>query len=229
MPKKMEQLQDKIGYQFKNISLLKMALTHSSTGEKNNYERLEFLGDRVLGLVIAAFIFTKFPKEDEGDLAKRLASLVQGQTLADLSSRISLGDFIILSDAEAAAGGAQNEHILADVFEAVIGAMYLDGGFEPCRILIETQWQDTLYTMKKPPQHPKTAIQEWAQGQGLPLPDYDIIEQSGPDHAPVFKIQLNVKDHESVTASGKSRAEAEKEAAELFMNNVKKDQDESTQ
>jgi len=223
MTNKMEQLQEKIGYQFKDSGLLKTALTHSSTGEKHNYERLEFLGDRVLGLVIASFIFTKFPKEAEGDLAKRLASLVQGQTLAELATHISLGDFIILSDAETAAGGAENEHILADVFEAIIGAMYLDGGFEPCRILIETQWKDTLYTMKEPPQHPKTAIQEWAQGQGLPLPDYDIIEQSGPDHAPIFKIQLNVKGHQSVTASGRSRAEAEKEAAQLFMDTVKKD------
>ncbi len=216
----LEELQQKIGYQFTDQDLLETALTHSSTGKEKNYERLEFLGDRVLGLVIASLLFAKFPDEKEGDMAKRLASLVQGQTLAELSGRIDLGDFILFSDSEAAAGGAENEHILADVFEAVIGAIYLDGGFEPCRVLIETNWQDILFTMKKPPQHPKTAIQEWAQGQGLPLPLYEVTAQTGPDHAPIFEIKLTVKGHGPIHASGRSRAEAEKEAAHLFMEGV---------
>ncbi len=222
MVKPLENLEKQIGYEFKNRDLLRVALTHSSTGETENYERLEFLGDRVLGLVIASVLYENFPNEKEGDLAKRLAALVQGQTLAHLSVRISLGDYINFSDAERDSGGAENEHILADVYESVIGALYLDGGFEPCSRLIKTQWQDILYTMKKPPQHPKTAIQEWAQGQGLPLPNYDIVGQHGPDHAPVFEVRLRVKGYDAVHATGKSRAEAEKQAAESFMAQVKK-------
>lgn len=209
-----------LGYSFKDAELLRVALTHSSRGEAKNYERLEFLGDRVLGLVIADLLFRTFPDEKEGDLAKRLASLVQGKTLATLSARISLGDFILFSDAEAAAGGAENAHILADVFESILGALYVDGGFAPCQKLIEEHWTDVLHTMKEPPQHPKTAIQEWAQSQGLPLPLYKISGQSGPDHAPVFEIQLIVKGHPPILASGKSRAQAEKNAAAAFMKDV---------
>ncbi len=221
MAKSFDDLQKSIGYVFKDTGLLQVALTHSSTGEKDNYERLEFLGDRVLGLVIASLLFKKFPDEKEGDMAKRLASLVQGDTLSKLSSRISLGDYIIFSEAEAAAGGAKNDHILADVYESVIGAMYLDGGFEPCKTLIETQWEDVLYTMVEPPQHPKTAIQEWAQAQGLALPLYEIIGQSGPDHAPIFEVSLSVVGYDVVRGQGRSRAEAEKEAAQVFVTSVK--------
>ncbi|PCJ99518.1 MAG: ribonuclease III [Zetaproteobacteria bacterium] len=214
------ELQDIIGYSFKDETLLQTALTHSSTGQDENYERLEFLGDRVLGLAIASLLFRKFPNEKEGDLAKRLAFLVQGETLAKLATQINLGDYIIFSDAERDAGGAKNDHILADVFESVIGALYLDGGFVPCYALIETQWEGVLGMMTKPPQHPKTEIQEWAQAQGLALPHYDIIGQSGPDHVPIFEIQLTIKGHEPVTAKGRSRAEAEKLAAEYFMEGV---------
>lgn len=213
-------LEKKIGYVFKDKALLHKALTHSSSGNPENYERLEFLGDRVLGLVIADLLYEKFPSEKEGDLAKRLASLVQGQTLAKLALQISLGDYIQLSVSERDAGGAKNEHILADVFEAVIGAMYLDGGFEPCGAFINNHWAHILYTMKKPPQHPKTALQEWLQGRGLPLPVYEIISQSGPDHAPVFEVELRIKAMDGVKATGKSRAEAETQAAKLFMQGV---------
>lgn len=217
MIKPNKELQEKINHSFKDEALLQVALTHSSTGQDENYERLEFLGDRVLGLAIASLLFKKFPNENEGDLAKRLAFLVQGETLAKLSAQINLGDYIMFSDAERDAGGAKNDHILADVFESVIGALYLDGGFAPCYDLIETQWESVLETMKKPPQHPKTEIQEWAQAQGLPLPHYDIIGQSGPDHAPIFEVKLTVKGHEQKTATGRSRAEAEKLVAEIFM------------
>ncbi len=220
MLKPVEKFQEIIGYSFRDGDLLRVALIHSSTGSDENYERLEFLGDRVLGLVIASLLFEKFPNENEGDLAKRLAFLVQGETLAKLSAQILLGDYIVLSDAERDAGGAENDHILADVFESVIGAIYLDGGIEPCHALIRGQWKGILGEMKTPPQHPKTAIQEWAQGQGLPLPIYEIIAQSGPDHAPIFEVKLIVKGHNFITASGKSRAEAEKLVAEKFMKGV---------
>ncbi len=222
MVKPLKELQQKIGYTFKDENLLRVALTHSSTGSTFNYERLEFLGDRVLGLIIASLLFEKFPDEKEGDLAKRLSALVQGRTLAKLAVRISLGEFIFFSEAEAAAGGAENDHILADVFEAVIGAMYLDGGLSPCDALIKAQWEDTLFTMKKPPQHPKTAVQEWAQGQGLPLPEYAVVNQSGPDHAPIFEVKMSVRGYPPIIASGRSRAEAEKQAARDFIKGLKK-------
>lgn len=223
MVKPVDEFQKEIGYNFKDEGLLSVALTHSSTGSDKNYERLEFLGDRVLGLVIAQLLFEEFPNENEGDLAKRLAFLVQGTTLAKISDQISLGDYILLSDAERDAGGAANNHILADVFEAVIGAIYIDSdcNIDACHNLIKAQWGGVLGSMIEPPQHPKTAIQEWAQAQGLPLPIYKIIGQTGLDHAPIFEIKLLVKGHDPIIASGKSRAEAEKSVAKEFMKGVK--------
>lgn len=209
-------LEKQLGHSFKDKDLLTAALTHSSTGDEDNYERLEFLGDRVLGLVIADFLYKKFPGEAEGDLAKRLAALVQGELLASIALEMDLGVHVLLSPAEAAAGGAQNENILSDVFEALIGALYLDGGFEKCRKLIETRWQDRFLQMKTPPQHPKTLLQEWAQGKALPLPTYKITDQKGPDHAPVFEVELTVKGYQPVKAEGRSRQDAEKEAARIF-------------
>lgn len=214
----MNDLQTRIGYRFKNPGLLQQALTHSSTGAMRNYERLEFLGDRVLGLVVSDILFEKFPDETEGDLAKRLASLVQGAFLARRAQAIDLGAFLNLSEAERSAGGSENDHILADAMEAMIGAIYLDSrALGPCREFIENLWGDAFFTMQKPPQHPKTALQEWLQAQGLPLPNYKIAGQSGPDHAPVFEVELKIRGHQPVTAQGRSRQEAEKEAARIFM------------
>lgn len=215
-----EKLEKEIGHSFSNKEFLIEALTHSSAGHQKNYERLEFLGDRVLGLVVAEMLFKKFPNEPEGDLAKRLAALVQGSFLATIAQKIDLGKFIIFSDSEKRAGGQQNENILADVFESVIGALYLDGGFQKCHKLIDRLWVDGFYEMKAPPQHPKTRLQEWAQAQGLPLPVYEIIEQSGPDHMPVFDIQLSVEGYDTITAQGASRQQAEKNVAQSFINKI---------
>lgn len=219
-PKPLGSLEDAIGHHFTDKDLLSHALTHSSAGFERNYERLEFLGDRVLGLVIAKLLYHRFPEEVEGDMAKRLASLVQGTTLAEISGKISLGDYIRLSPAERNAGGAENANILADVFESLIGALYLDAGLAPCEELIARLWEDVLDVMKAPPQHPKTALQEWAQGKGIALPIYEITAQSGPDHAPVFDVKLTVQGHEPLSAQGRTRQEAEKEAAKLFMKQI---------
>ncbi|MBL4804380.1 MAG: ribonuclease III [Alphaproteobacteria bacterium] len=212
-----EKLETRIGHHFKTPELLKTALTHSSTGANENYERLEFLGDRVLGLVVAEMLYARFPQEKEGDLARRLAALVQGSFLAKRSIDLELGQYIAFSDGEAHAGGAENEHILADVFESLIGALYLEAGFEKCQILIHELWADKLEVMKEPPLHPKTRIQEWAQSLGLALPAYEIIDQSGPDHAPVFKVEIQVAGYDRATAEGRSRQIAEKEAARAFL------------
>jgi len=216
-------LQEKIGHTFKDIKLLETAFTHSSTGAKHNYERLEFLGDRVLGLAVSETLYQKFPNEPEGHLAKRLSALVQGSFLAQIALEMDLGAFIHFSDSEAASGGADNENILADVFESMIGALYLDTDYETCRTLIQKLWGNHFDTMKKPPQHPKTKLQEWAQSENLGLPHYKITGQSGPDHAPIFDIALNINGYDAITVQGPSRQEAEKRAAAAFIQANEKD------
>lgn len=213
-------LEQELDHTFKNQSLIKDALTHSSTGNATNYERLEFLGDRVLGLVIAEILFEKFPNEPEGDLAKRLSALAQGSFIAKIAAEIKLGSYVSFSEGERAAGGAENENILADVFESVIGAMYLDAGLEECRRVIEKLWGDHFFNMKEPPLHPKTALQEWAQSQGIALPAYEIIAQSGPDHAPLFDVRLTIEGHDPLVVQGRSRQEAEKHAAMKFLKKI---------
>lgn len=221
----LETLQTQIGYNFKNAELLQTAMTHCSVtaiGQtETNYERLEFLGDRVLGLVMAELLYKRYPEENEGDLAKRHAALVQGKTLAKVAEKISLGAAMILSENERAAGGAENEHMLADGMEALLGAIYLDGGLSECRHLITNLWDDLLDVMVEPPQDPKTALQEWAQARSLPLPVYEIIDRSGPDHAPLFTIQVIVEGFDAAQAQGNSRRIAEKQAAAKLLDYLK--------
>lgn len=213
----LQQLETQIAHNFENKTLIETAFTHSSVPGSANYERLEFLGDRVLGLVTAELLYARFPNEQEGDLAKRLATLVQGECLAEIAKEMDLGAYIIMSESEAQAGGRENAHILADVFESMIGALYLDSDFQTCKNLIERMWGDRLDVMKAPPQHPKTKVQEWTQGRGKDLPVYEIVERSGPDHAPIFKIKLSIEGHEPIIATGKSRQAAEKQAALEFI------------
>jgi ribonuclease III len=215
-------LEADIGYGFSDKSLLETALTHSSSGRDTNYERLEFLGDRVLGLVVSEILYGRYAGETEGDLAKRLAALVQGSFLAKIAAKIKLGQFIEFSASEKQAGGDTNENILADAVEALIGAIYVDSGLEACRDFIIKHWGNAFDNIQKPPQHPKTELQEWAQSRGLPLPVYKITGQSGPDHAPIFDICLKVSGFEDLIAQGRSRQEGEKEAAKAFLRKLEK-------
>lgn len=217
----LQELQENLDYTFKNIELLQRALTHSSTGAPQNYERLEFLGDRVVGLVIAHILWQTFPDEPEGDLAKRHAALVQGKMLAKLSRLIKLGEVMQMSDAERAAGGTENENILADGLEGIIGAMYIDSGLAECERVIKRLWGNSIHIMKAPPQDPKTALQEWAQGRALPLPKYELIGKEGPDHAPTFEIKVEVEGYPPWTCKGTSRRKAEKEAAAMLLAHLK--------
>ncbi|MEM6780469.1 MAG: ribonuclease III [Pseudomonadota bacterium] len=221
------ELENKLGYTFQDQKLLIKALTHSSTGFSStgttrNYERLEFLGDRVLGLIMADILFKTFQDDNEGNLAKRHSALVQGKTLSDIALENDLGTYVIMSDSERSSGGETNENILADVMEGLLGALYLDGGLPPARQLIETWWGDRIQTMDKAPQDPKTALQEWVQARGLPLPAYEIASREGPDHAPVFVIQVQVMGEKPIEAEGPSRRQAEKIAAEKMLNELKK-------
>lgn len=214
-----EKLQNALGYVFQDNNLLKLALVHSSThrrkkdGSNIDNERLEFLGDRVLGLVIADILLKSFPKDREGDLARRHTALVRKEALARVATEISLGDFIDMLPAEAASGGRENPAILANACEAVIAALFLDGGLQAAQNFISTRWAALIQEDHTPPQDNKTALQEWAQGRGLPLPIYKTVNQDGPAHAPLFEIEVMVKNHTPQRASGTSKRKAEQAAA----------------
>lgn len=211
-----------IGYKFNDLHLLERALTHSSTNDDFNYQRLEFLGDRVVGLVIAHALFEEFRGENEGGLAKRHTALVQGITLSIIGQAHGIGDHIILSEAERQSGGHMNENIISDVVESLMGAVYLDGGYEVAQKVILTLWGDNIKTLDEAPQDPKTELQEWVQARALGLPQYEIIEKTGPDHAPSFVIQLTIEGEEPMTAEGSSRRVAEKTVARKMLKRLKK-------
>ncbi|MEJ1994812.1 MAG: ribonuclease III [Limibacillus sp.] len=224
-------LAEKLGHRFTDSRSLQRALTHSSAsgaaGAQGSYERLEFLGDRVLGLVVADLLLRRFPEESEGSLAKRFAYLVSGEILSQVARDIGLGEFIAFSRGEADAGGSENPAILADVMEAVIAALYRDGGLEAARGFIEPQWRPLVEADLKPPREPKTALQEWAQGQGLPLPRYEEVGRDGPAHDPRFSIRV-VIERKGGTLSGegegRSKRMAEQAAASALLEQLEKEQ-----
>lgn len=222
-PDLVQQIEHVIHVRFGNPDLLEQALTHASKKGVPNYERLEFLGDRVLGLVIADLLYAAFPNEKEGHLAKRHAALVQGTTLAEIAKEINLGRFIIVSDAESHYGGKNNENILADCMESLLGALYLDQGLDACTKIVKRLWDRRITMLTTPPQEPKTQLQEWAQQRGYPLPGYKIVARKGPDHAPVFTIEVQVKGHPGMRADGPSRRQAEKAAAALMLETILKE------
>jgi ribonuclease-3 len=225
-------LSQTLGYGFARPQLLREALSHPSivSGERHHrgrrpaagrsYERLEFLGDRVLGLVIAELLWRRFPDEPEGDLTRRHTHLVRRESLAQVAAAIGLGQHLTFSPAEAAAGGADNPAILADACEAVIAAIYVDGGFEAAAAFVHRCWAPLIEAMTTPPRDPKTALQEWAQGRGLPLPAYELVATSGPDHAPVFTVSVNVAGREPAVASASSKRHAEAKAAAVLLDRV---------
>jgi len=203
-----------LGYHFADRSLLETALTHSSAaGASSNNERLEFLGDRVLSLAMAEMLFLAYPGEKEGALAKRHALLVSKPTLLSVAESLGLGAHIRLSRGESKAGGGGKDTILADCLEALIGAIFLDGGFEPAKKFVAAQWEDILSTHAAPPEDAKSSLQVWAQQRGLPLPEYRLVSRSGADHQPVFEIEVEVKGQGKVAATASSKQAAEKEAA----------------
>jgi ribonuclease-3 len=217
--------QDRLGYHFTKTEYLARALTHASTGNEN-YERLEFLGDRVLGLVVAEILYRCFPFEKEGSLARRHSALACTETLAKIARDLDLPEIVNASTAERNAGGNKQDNLLADCMEAIIGAIFLDKGYVACQEVITALWGDMIYTLSQPPVDSKTALQEWAQARALPVPIYEIADRSGPDHAPVFRIRVSVQGYDPVEATGNSRRAAEKIAAQDLLdhlNKVKKD------
>ena len=204
---------------FDNPRLLEEALTHgSAAGPRGfDYQRLEFLGDRVLSLVIAELLYKNFPRENEGKLARRYVALVRREALAEVAAKIGLGAHFILSQSEAESGGRENPSLLADVCEAVIAALYLDGGLEPAAAFIHRHWRPLMAREETPPTDAKTSLQEWLQGRGLPLPVYRIVARTGPDHAPEFTIEVVAGDAPPATGRGLSRRAAEQRAAAVAM------------
>ena len=210
----LSELGTRLGYHFKSPALLLQALTPAASQTDTNNERLEFLGDRVAGLVLAEALYKRFPDENEGDLAKRHAALVQGPVMCELAQEINLSAHIPTHI------GTLTETMLADAFEALMGAIYLDSDFATAQRVILQLWADRVETMQAPPQDPKTALQEWAQARKLPAPAYSIIGKDGPDHAPLFTIQLELKGHAPISAKGRSRRDAEKLAAQAMLDQL---------
>jgi ribonuclease-3 len=211
--------QDRLGYHFTNPENLERALTHSSRGVEN-YERLEFLGDRVLGLVIAEILYRCFPFEKEGSLARRHSALACTETLAKTARDLDVPSVVIASSAELASGGNKQDNLLADCMEAIIGAIFIDKGYVPCQEVITSLWGDKIYTLSQPPVDSKTALQEWAQARALPVPVYEIVERSGPDHAPQFKVRVTLKGIEPMDAMGTTRRAAEKNVAQMMLDKL---------
>lgn len=215
----METLQTTLGYPFRTEALLKLALTHRSLARDMDIsnQRLEFLGDAVLGLAIAEMLYQLYPNEAEGDLSKRLVSLVNGEQLARIAEEMQLGTYLLLSDGEAEQGGRTNPSNLEDACEALLGAIYLDGGIDSVRIVVDRFWRPQAEALKAPPKDPKTTLQEWVQSKGLPLPEYVVVSADGPSHAPHFVIDVLIKDHPPARGEAGTKRVAERLAAQAMM------------
>ena len=224
LTERLELAERMLGHGFSDRTLLAEALTHRSAlqgqlrrGKKTrSNERLEFIGDRVVGLVIAEWLIERFPQEQEGALGRRHAQLVSRPTLAEIAECAGLGATLALGASEERAGVAQLANVLADALEAMIGATYLDGGIEPVRRFIRGAWARALDDMVEPPTDPKTALQEWLMARGLPLPAYRVVSRSGPSHAPEFAISVTGAGGEGVGKAGSKRLAERAAAADLL-------------
>ncbi len=213
----LKSLEENLSYSFTDPNIITQALTHSSSVERggslDSNERLEFLGDRVLGLVVSEMLFQNFPNEVEGDLAKRHVGLVRKETLADIALKIDLGPHMILAKSEEEMGGRKNTSILSDCCEAVIAALYLDGGLQAATDFIRCHWTPLMDNTFEPPKDDKTRLQEWAQARSLGLPTYKEVSRQGPSHAPEFTLKASLQNDQSAFGTGKSKRAAEQAAA----------------
>ena len=211
--------QRRLGHDFADPALLIRALTHGSlsSATRPDNQRLEFLGDRVLGLTIAEALLRADRGATEGQLAPRLNALVRGETCADIARQIGLGEVLKLGRSEMMTGGRRKDALLGDAMEAVIAAVYLDAGFEPARAMILRLWGDRIAGAEAAAFNAKTALQEWAQAQGMAPPRYQIAERSGPDHAPLFRITVTLDDGRQADASGTGTKRSIEQAAAQAM------------
>ncbi len=212
-------VQDRIGYRFGDVNLLAMALTHASASPaKNaNNERLEFLGDRVLALALVEELYHRHPDASEGELARRLNALVRAEMCAQVFRTLDIVDVLISARSAWAKAPPTSVNVLADMCEALIGAVYLDGGIEAARQFVLAAWAPHIALPSAADKDPKTALQEWAMGHALPVPVYVEQERTGPDHEPFFSILVYLKGFEPAAGGGPSKRRAEQEAAESFL------------
>jgi ribonuclease-3 len=214
-----------LGHRFTNPATLARALTHPSadgTPARNN-QRLEFLGDRVLGLVIAQLVYRRFPAEPEGVLARRYNAVVRGETLARIARSLELGRHLVLGSSEVESGGHDKPAALANALEAVIAALYLDGGFETAERFIVERFEPRLVSKAPPSKDAKTALQEWAQARRHARPDYRIVRMAGEAHSPVFEVEVTIEGVRPARATGSSKREAEQAAAQALLERLDHD------
>jgi ribonuclease III len=221
VPAAAKTIEARLGHQFADHALLTEALTHSSAtgrdrGRRSN-ERLEFLGDRVLGLVIADLLIGRYPAEGEGDLSRRHAALVRRETLAEVGRDLGAAQWLVVGRSEEEAGGRSNPALLANVVEALIGALYRDAGLVAAERFIRQHWLPRVASMAVPPRDAKTALQEWGQSRGLGLPSYEVAAVAGPAHAPSFEVSVSLAGFTPSRAVAGSKRAAEQAAAELLL------------
>lgn len=205
-----------LGYTPADPGLFERALTHASYGE-GNYERLEFLGDRVLGVTIADWLYGLFPDEPEGKLSRRLNVLVSRGTCAEIARELGLAPHLRLGKQALADGAFESDNILGDAVESLIGALWLDGGLEAARGFIRRAWASRVDSHGKAPKHPKSALQEWAAANNRKPPAYELVGRSGPHHAPTFVVKVSIRGVGDAEAEGLNKQEAETAAAEALL------------
>ena len=208
----------KLNYRFRDPALAQLALTHRSIGQPNN-ERLEFLGDALLGMIIAEMLFEAHPKASEGELSRLRAQLVNGQALAEVARELNIGDELKLGPGELKTGGFRRDSILADAFEAMVAAVYLDSGFDACRAAVQGLFGERIAVLRRSSKDAKTRLQEWLQAKGLPLPQYELTASHGEDHAKTFDVSCMINEPLPLAAAahGGSRRAAEQDAAEVVL------------
>src|SRR5947209_11181785 len=213
-------VREQLGHEPRDLHLFELALTHKSTGSGDDYERLEFLGDRVLGHVIARALYERHPSEPEGFLSRRYNVLVARETCAEVGREIGVPALVRLAKQARDDGASQSENVVGDVVEALIGALLLDGGLEPAERFILKTWEPHLTEQRKAPQHPKSALQELAAARGCKAPVYEVVARTGAHHAPKFTIRVSVAKLGDATAEGSSKQDAETAAAEALLSQL---------
>lgn len=206
-----------LGHKPRDASLFERALTHGSRKGETNYERLEFLGDRVLGLTIAEWLYARFPLEAEGKMNQRFSRLVSRETCAEIGRAIDLPRHIRLSPQAREGRAETSDNVIGDVVEALIGALYLDAGLDACRTFIRTHWEPLLEGQRKAPVHPKNALQELAAAKKIGTPRYELVAKTGPHHAPHFRVKVTLSGGREAEAEGDSKQEAETAAAAALL------------
>ena len=217
-------LEARIGYSFTDAKILDVALTHIGAAKQRNasYQRLEFLGDRVLGLAISAMLFKTFPQAEEGELSRRLADLVRKESCAAVAARWEVELHIRLGAGERSSPTLR-QAILGDLCESIIGAVFVDGGFHAASSLVERAFGEQMRAPRRPLRDPKTMLQEWAQAKALATPLYRLVARAGPDHAPAFLVAVSIDGYAEAEAEGSSKRAAEQTAAAAFMTREKLD------